>query len=50
VCAGYFFGQCPCGWLIGRYPAQKVMAISIFLWGLTVVIMTQCRDYSSACK
>lgn len=48
VYAGYFFGQYPCGWLIGRYPAQKVMAISIFLWGLTVIIMTQCRNYSSA--
>ncbi|KAH7385403.1 major facilitator superfamily domain-containing protein [Phaeosphaeria sp. MPI-PUGE-AT-0046c] len=48
VYAGYFFGQYPCGWLIGRYPAQKVMAISIFLWGLMVIIMTQCRNYSSA--
>lgn len=50
VYAGYFFGQYPCGWLIGRYPAQKVMAISIFLWGLMVIIMTQSRTYSSARK
>ncbi|KAF2023465.1 MFS general substrate transporter [Setomelanomma holmii] len=48
VYAGYFFGQYPCGWLIGRYPAQRVMAISIFCWGVTVLIMTQCRDFSSA--
>lgn len=48
VYAGYFFGQYPCGWLIGRFPAQKVMAISVFLWGLMVIIMTQSRDYSSA--
>ncbi|CAH0056829.1 unnamed protein product [Clonostachys solani] len=48
VYAGYFFGQYPCGWLIGRYPAQKVMAISIFLWGLMVIIMTQSRTYSTA--
>lgn len=48
VYAGYFFGQYPCGWLIGRFQAQKVMAISIFLWGLTVIILTQCRSYSSA--
>ncbi|KAH0036154.1 MFS general substrate transporter, partial [Aureobasidium melanogenum] len=48
VYAGYFFGQYPCGWLIGRYPAQKVMAISIFLWGVMVLVMTQCRSYSSA--
>lgn len=50
VYAGYFFGQYPCGWLIGRYPAQKVLSISIFLWGLMVVIMTQSRSYSSACE
>ncbi len=48
VYAGYFFGQYPCGWLIGRFPAQKVLAISIFLWGLMVIIMTQCRSYSTA--
>lgn len=48
VYAGYFFGQYPCGWLIGRFPAQKVMAISIMMWGLMVVIMTQARSYSSA--
>lgn len=50
IYAGYFFGQYPCGWLIGRFPAQRVMAISIFLWGVTVLILTQCRTYSSASK
>ncbi|KAJ9639604.1 hypothetical protein H2204_003674 [Knufia peltigerae] len=48
VYAGYFFGQYPCGWLIGRYPAQRVMAISCLMWGLMVLILTQCRSYSSA--
>jgi MFS family permease len=48
IYAGYFFGQYPCGWLIGRFPAQKVLAITIFLWGLTVIILTQCKNYSSA--
>jgi MFS family permease len=48
VYAGYFFGQYPCVWLIGRYPAQKIMAVSIFLWGLMVILMTQYRSYSSA--
>ncbi|PKS12496.1 hypothetical protein jhhlp_000703 [Lomentospora prolificans] len=48
VYAGYFFGQYPCGWLVGRFPAQKVLAISIMLWGLMVIILTQCRTYSSA--
>ncbi|KAL4876419.1 major facilitator superfamily domain-containing protein [Aspergillus karnatakaensis] len=48
IYAGYFFGQYPCGWLIGRYPAQKVMAISIFLWGVMAILMTQSRSYSTA--
>ncbi|KAI0124804.1 major facilitator superfamily domain-containing protein [Xylariales sp. AK1849] len=48
VYAGYFFGQYPCGWLIGRYPAQKVIAVSILLWGIMVLVMTQCRTFSSA--
>ncbi|KAL5312818.1 hypothetical protein ACEPPN_019244 [Leptodophora sp. 'Broadleaf-Isolate-01'] len=48
VYAGYFFGQYPCGWLIGRFPAQKVIGISCLLWGGTVLIMTRCRTYQSA--
>ncbi|AEO67842.1 uncharacterized protein THITE_2129674 [Thermothielavioides terrestris NRRL 8126] len=48
VYAGYFFGQYPCGWLIGRYPAQKVLAISVLAWGVLVILMTQARSYSSA--
>ena len=48
VYAGYFFGQYPCGWLIGRYPAQRVLAITCFFWGLMVLLLTQCHTYSSA--
>ncbi|KAK7713942.1 hypothetical protein SLS57_007229 [Botryosphaeria dothidea] len=48
VYAGYFFGQYPCGWLLGRFPAQRIMAVSILCWGALVLIMTQCRTYSSA--
>ncbi|KAI1492807.1 major facilitator superfamily domain-containing protein [Biscogniauxia mediterranea] len=48
VYAGYFIGQYPCGWLIGRFAAQKVLSISMLAWGFFVIIMTQCRDYSSA--
>ncbi|PKY01145.1 MFS general substrate transporter [Aspergillus campestris IBT 28561] len=48
VYAGYFFGQYPSGLLIGRFPAQRVLGISCFLWGITVIVMTQCRTYSSA--
>jgi MFS family permease len=50
VYAGYFFGQYPCGWLIGRFPVQRVIAVSILLWGVMVLLMTQSRSYSSACR
>ncbi|OTA31025.1 hypothetical protein BTJ68_08738 [Hortaea werneckii EXF-2000] len=29
VYAGYFFGQYPCGVLIGRYPAQKCLGFVV---------------------
>ncbi|KAH8901111.1 MFS general substrate transporter [Thozetella sp. PMI_491] len=48
VYAGHFFGQYPSGWLIGRFSAQKVLAISILSWGVLVILLTQCRTYSSA--
>ncbi|KAI0547722.1 major facilitator superfamily domain-containing protein [Xylaria curta] len=48
VYAGYFFGQYPCGFLIGRYPAQKVLATCILIWGVLVVLLTQARSFSSA--
>ena len=48
VYAGYFFGQYPCGWLIGRYPAQRILAISCLLWGFLVLMLTECRSFSSA--
>ncbi|KAI1279277.1 major facilitator superfamily domain-containing protein [Xylaria sp. FL0933] len=48
VYAGYFIGQYPCGWLIGRYPAQKVLAICILIWGVLVILLTQARSFSSA--
>lgn len=48
VYAGYWFGTYPAGWLIGRYRAQRVMAVSCLIWGLMVVLLTQARSYSSA--
>jgi MFS family permease len=48
VYAGYFFGQYPSGWLIGRFPAQRVLSISIFAVGVLMILMTQCKNYSSA--
>ena len=43
-----FFGQFPCGWLVGRFPAQKVIGIACLLWGAMVLILTQCHTYQSA--
>ncbi|PMD49701.1 MFS general substrate transporter [Hyaloscypha bicolor E] len=48
IYAGYFFGQYPCGWLIGRYPAQRVVGVSCLLWGVMVLALTACRTYQSA--
>lgn len=48
VYVGYFLGQYPCGWLIGRFPAQKVLSCGVLGMGLLTIVMTQCRDFSSA--
>lgn len=48
IYAGYFFGQYPCGYLIGHFKAQKVLAIACFLWGVMVLVLTQCKSYGSA--
>ncbi|PSK43788.1 hypothetical protein B9Z65_7302 [Elsinoe australis] len=48
VYAGYCFGTYPAGWLIGRFPAQRVIAVAFLLWGVMVLLLTQCRSYNSA--
>lgn len=48
VYAGYFIGQYPCGWLVGRFPAQRVLGITCLCWGASVLILTQCHTFSSA--
>ncbi|KUL82748.1 hypothetical protein ZTR_10908 [Talaromyces verruculosus] len=48
IYAGYFFGQYPCSLLIARFPAQRVLGVTAFIWGLTVIILTQCKTYSNA--
>ena len=48
VYVGYFLGQYPCGWLIGRFPAQRVLAVACLFWGVLVLILTQCRSFGSA--
>ncbi|KAF7329110.1 MFS general substrate transporter [Mycena kentingensis (nom. inval.)] len=45
---GYAVAQYPLQLLIGRYPAQKVLAICVFMWGLCVLTMTQCKSFATA--
>lgn len=48
VYVGYFLGQYPCGWLIGRFAAQKVLAYGVLGMGLLTILMTQCRTFGTA--
>ncbi|KAJ7055980.1 major facilitator superfamily domain-containing protein [Mycena amicta] len=45
---GYAVAQYPIQILIGRYSAQKVLAITVFMWGLCVLTMTQCTNFHTA--
>ncbi|EEB90219.1 hypothetical protein MPER_11601 [Moniliophthora perniciosa FA553] len=48
VYAGYFVGEYPLTYAIGRYPSQRVLSVMIVLWGLTVLTLTQCKTFQSA--
>ncbi|KAJ7910095.1 major facilitator superfamily domain-containing protein [Mycena leptocephala] len=45
---GYAVSQYPMQILIGRFPAQKVLAITIFMWGLCVLTISQCTNFHTA--
>ncbi|KAJ7358492.1 major facilitator superfamily domain-containing protein [Mycena albidolilacea] len=45
---GYAFSQYPIQILIGKFPAQKVLAVTIFMWGLCVLTMSQCTNFKTA--
>ncbi|KAJ7131866.1 major facilitator superfamily domain-containing protein [Mycena crocata] len=45
---GYAVAQYPVQILIGRYPAQRVLAITVFMWGLCVLTMSQCTNFKTA--
>ncbi|KAJ7207335.1 major facilitator superfamily domain-containing protein [Mycena haematopus] len=45
---GYVVTQYPIQVLIGKFPAQKVLAITIFMWGLCVLTMSQCTNFKTA--
>ncbi|GHJ84788.1 hypothetical protein NliqN6_1190 [Naganishia liquefaciens] len=43
---GYLVAQAPWAYLIGRYPAGRVLGVSTFIWGLAVVTMVFNRNYA----
>ncbi|KAJ7728537.1 major facilitator superfamily domain-containing protein [Mycena metata] len=45
---GYAVSQYPIQFLLGRYSAQKVIGITVFMWGLCVLTMTQCTNFHTA--
>ncbi|KAJ6555235.1 major facilitator superfamily domain-containing protein [Mycena sp. CBHHK59/15] len=45
---GYAVAQYPVQVLIGKFPAQRVLAITVFMWGLCVLTMSQCTNFKTA--
>ncbi|KAJ7509482.1 major facilitator superfamily domain-containing protein [Mycena galericulata] len=45
---GYAVTQYPFQILIAKYPAQKVLAITVFMWGLCVLTMVKCTNFHTA--
>ncbi|KAF9026835.1 MFS general substrate transporter [Hymenopellis radicata] len=45
---GYALAQYPAQILIGKYPAQKVLAAAVFIWGFTVLTMVWCKNFQTA--
>lgn len=43
---GYLVAQAPWAYLIGRYPAGRVLGVSTFVWGLAVITMVFNRNYA----
>ncbi|ESK90302.1 allantoate permease [Moniliophthora roreri MCA 2997] len=48
VSIGYFLGEYPITYAIGRYPSQRIMSATIALWGLTVLLFPLCKTFQSA--
>ncbi|POY71894.1 hypothetical protein BMF94_5255 [Rhodotorula taiwanensis] len=38
----------PAAYLIGRYPAQKVLGLTCVLWGVCVISMIGCKNFATA--
>ncbi|KAJ7609432.1 major facilitator superfamily domain-containing protein [Roridomyces roridus] len=45
---GYAVTQYPIQILIGKYPAQKILAVTVFMWGLTVLTMVKVKNFHTA--
>ncbi|KAJ7830665.1 major facilitator superfamily domain-containing protein [Mycena olivaceomarginata] len=45
---GYAVTQYPIQILIGKYSAQKVLAVTVFMWGLVVLTMVKCTNFHTA--
>ncbi|KAL8291896.1 hypothetical protein RQP46_002154 [Phenoliferia psychrophenolica] len=42
---GYLVAQPPTAWLLGKYPAGRVLGISCIIWGALVLAMIGCKGY-----
>ncbi|OBZ73439.1 hypothetical protein A0H81_07257 [Grifola frondosa] len=42
---GYLIGNYPDGWLLQRFPAGRVFAITTFVWGVIVLITPACTNF-----
>ncbi|KAJ7166961.1 major facilitator superfamily domain-containing protein [Mycena filopes] len=45
---GYAVSQYPIQILLGKYSAQKIVSITVFMWGLCVLTMSQCTNFKTA--
>ncbi|ORY91573.1 major facilitator superfamily domain-containing protein [Leucosporidium creatinivorum] len=45
---GYLVAQMPVSYLIGRFPAGKVMGITCILWGVCVLTTITCKTFATA--
>lgn len=42
---GFIAGAYPSMWLIQRYPVERVSAIIVAVWGVCLILTTQCTNY-----
>jgi len=42
---GFIFGAYPAMYLAQRYPVERVASALVTIWGLTLLLTTQCKDF-----